>query len=238
MKKIEELKIKIFADGADKSSMLKMYEKSYIQGFTTNPTLMKLAGINNYSKFCKDILLNIKDKPVSLEVFSDDFEEMKKQAIKIANWADNVYVKIPVTNTKGESSKKLIEYLLTKNIKINVTAIMTLEQIYEIEKLFDYNHKAYISIFAGRIADTGIDPESIVKQAVKIFKDKKNIEIIWASPRELFNIFQAERTGCHIITISNDILKKMSIIGYDLKKYSQDTVKMFYDDALSAGYKI
>ena len=238
MKKVGELKVKIFADGADKTGMLEMYAKPHIKGLTTNPTLMNKAGITNYRAFARDILSVIKDKPISFEVFSDDFSEMERQALEIAGWADNVYVKIPVTNTKRETCYNLVKKLVAQKVKLNVTAIMTLTQVKDVAVALDPNVPSYVSVFAGRIADTGCDPVPLMAAAVKILKAAPKAELIWASPRELLNIFQADDIGCHVITVTNDILKKLSLVGYDLSDYSLDTVKMFHRDALSAGYKI
>ena len=235
---LNNLNIKIFADGADKNGMLDMYSKEHIKGLTTNPTLMKKAGITDYSIFCKDILLSVVDKPLSFEVFSDDFKEMERQAIEIASWGENVYVKLPITNTKGEYCYNLVERLVAKKVKVNVTAIMTLEQVKNVLDKLDPNVPSYISVFAGRMADTGVDPLPIMESAVQMMSLNKNAELIWASPRELLNIFQADSIGCHIITVTNDILNKLSLVGYDLDSYSLDTVKMFYNDALSAGFKL
>jgi transaldolase len=238
MKKVEDLKVKIFADGADKADMLEMYAKPYIKGLTTNPTLMKKAGVTNYRAFCKDILTHIKDKPMSFEVFSDDFAEMEQQAMEIASWGDNVYVKIPVTNTKQEPCYSLVRKLGAQNVKMNVTAIMTISQVRDVVDALNPNIPSYVSVFAGRIADTGRDPIPIMTAAVEILKLAPASELIWASPRELLNIVQADGIGCQEITVTNDILKKLPIINYDLEAYSLDTVKMFYNDALSAGYKL
>lgn len=238
MKKIEELKVKIFADGADKEKMLEMYSKTFIKGLTTNPTLMKSAGIIDYRGFCKNILTLIKDKPISFEVFSDDFSEMEIQALDIASWGDNVYVKIPITNTKQDNCYNLVKRLSAKKVKLNVTALMTLDQVRNVVASLDPNVPSYISIFAGRIADTGRDPLPIMAEAVKILEAAPASELIWASPRELLNIFQADDIGCHVITVTNDILKKLSLVGYDLNQYSLDTVKMFYNDAIEAGFKL
>jgi transaldolase len=238
MKKIEELKVKIFADGADKVGMLEMYSKPFIQGLTTNPTLMKKAGITDYRAFCKDILIHIKDKPLSFEVFSDDFSEMERQALEIASWGENVYVKIPVTNTRQETCYALVKRLATQKVKLNVTALMTLEQVKNVVESLDPNLPSYVSVFAGRVADTGFDPVPMMKKAVDILKAAPASELIWASPRELLNIFQADEIGCHVITVTNDILKKLSLVGYDLDQYSLDTVKMFYKDAVEAGFKL
>ena len=238
MKKIEQLKVKIFADGADKAGMLEMYEKPFIKGLTTNPTLMKKAGITDYRAFCKDTLTSIKDKPLSFEVFSDDFSEMERQALEIASWGENVYVKIPITNTKQEACYDLVKRLAAKEVKLNVTALMTLDQVKNVVASLDPNIPSYVSVFAGRIADTGYDPVPMMAKAVDILKAAPASELIWASPRELLNIFQADDIGCHVITVTNDILKKLSLVGYDLDQYSLDTVKMFYKDAVDAGFKL
>jgi transaldolase len=238
MKKLEDLKVKIFADGADKAAMLEMYQKPFIKGLTTNPTLMNKAGIRDYRAFCKDILLSIKDKPLSFEVFSDDFKEMERQALEIASWADNVYVKIPITNTKSETCYTLVKKLAKEKVKLNVTALMTLDQVSYVVESLDTSVPSYISIFAGRVADTGRDPLPMMTEALCRMKSNPLSELIWASPRELLNIFQADDIGCHVITVTNDILKKLSLVGYDLDKYSLDTVRMFYNDAVVAGFKL
>ncbi len=238
MKKVEELKVKIFADGADKVGMLEMYEKPFVKGLTTNPTLMKKAGIRDYRAFCKDILTSINDKPLSFEVFSDDFAEMERQALEIASWGDNVYVKIPITNTKQETCYALVKKLANQKVKLNVTALMTLDQVRNVVAALDPNTPSYVSVFAGRIADTGYDPVPLMTTAVEILKSAPAAELIWASPRELLNIFQADEIGCHVITVTNDILKKLPLVGYDLNEYSLDTVKMFYADAVAAGFKL
>jgi transaldolase len=235
---IENLKIKIFADGADLNGMLEMHEKPYIKGLTTNPTLMRKAGIANYKSFALEVLSQIKEKPISFEVFSDELAEMKRQAMEISGWGENVYVKIPITNTLGESTADVVDYLVQQDVKVNVTALMTTEQVVEIAKVLDSAVPSYVSVFAGRIADTGRDPESIMVESLEALRNLAKTELIWASPRELLNVFQAERIGCHIITATNDILQKIKLIGYDLNEYSLDTVKMFKNDAASAGYKI
>ena len=232
------LNVKLFADGADKSGILEMDQNPLISGFTTNPTLMKSAGIKDYKAFSLDILSHIKEKPISLEVFSDDFEEMEKQALEIASWADNIYVKIPITNTKSESSKDLIQRLSDQGVKLNVTAMMTVAQVENILPALADGKGSYVSVFAGRIADAGIDPLPVMKEVVDKLADYPNIELIWASPRELYNVVQANDIGCHIITATNDILKKLPTIGKDLDQFSLETVKMFYDDATEAGYSI
>lgn len=238
MTAIDNLKVKIFADGADKNGMLEMYAKPYIKGLTTNPTLMKKAGITNYEAFAKDILSVINDKPISFEVFSDDIDEMKRQALKIASWGNNVYVKIPVTNTKKVPTYGLTNELAKEGVKLNITALMTLEQVENVVVNLQQDVESYVSVFAGRVADTGVDPVPLMKEAVAILKQNKSAELIWASPRELLNIFQADEIGCQVITVTNDILKKLSLVGYDLTEYSLDTVKMFYNDATQAGFSI
>lgn len=238
MNSTQNLNVKIFADGADKETMIDMYNKEYIKGLTTNPTLMKKAGITNYEKFAKDILKTVKEKPLSLEVFSDEIKEMERQAMKISEWANNVYVKIPITNTKAEPTAELIKTLSSNGVKLNVTAIMTLEQVKEVVDSLNPEVPAYVSVFAGRIADTGIDPLPLMKEVVKITKAKPLAEVIWASPRELLNVFHADSIGCQVITVTNDILKKLDLVGYDLESYSLDTVKMFYNDAKEAGYSL
>lgn len=235
---MEKLNIKIFADGADKAGMLEMAANPMISGFTTNPTLMNKAGIRDYRSFAKEILSEIKDKPISFEVFSDQFDEMEGQAIEIASWGDNVYVKIPITDTKGNSSAKLVSDLSRQGVKTNVTAMMTIEQIKNVVPGMLHGPGGYVSVFAGRIADSGRDPVPIMCEIVEYLKPYPSIELIWASPREVLNIIQADRIGCHIITVTNDLIKKMSLFGKDLNEYSLDTVRMFYNDAKSAGYKL
>ena len=238
MKKMSDLKVKIFADGADKEGMLEMYRQSYIKGFTTNPTLMRKAGVSDYEAFARDIIQIIPDRSISFEVFSDDFDEMERQAYKIAGWGENVYVKIPVTNTKGETSVDLVRRLSKGGVKVNATAMMTLSQVRDMVNVLGDGPSAYVSIFAGRIADSGRDPVPVMAEAVELCSEHPNIEMIWASPRELLNIFQADAIGCHVITATNDILKKLSLVGKDLDEFSLDTVKMFYKDALSAGFSL
>ena len=238
MKKIEDIKIKIFSDGADKKEMLDMNSKIFIKGLTTNPSLMKKAGIRDYEAFAKDILSIIKKKPISFEIFSDDFDEMERQAMKIASWADNVYVKIPITNTKKKSSKELIKKLAEKKVKLNITAIMTLDQVKTTLLVLNKNVPSIISVFAGRIADTGKDPIPLMKECLKEMKINSKSELLWASSRELLNIIQADQIGCHIITVTKDIIKKLQSINYNLEEYSLDTVKAFYKDAVDASFKI
>ena len=238
MKRLGDLKVKIFADGADKEGMVEMYRKPYIKGFTTNPTLMRMAGVSDYEAFAMDVIQAIPDRPISFEVFSDDFDEMEREALKIANWGENVYVKIPVTNTAGKSSLSLVGKLADAGVKVNVTAMMPLSQVKDMVNVLAGGPSAYVSVFAGRIADSGRDPVPIMAAAVESCSDYPNIELIWASPRELLNIFQADAIGCHIITVTNDVLKKLSLIGKGLDEFSLETVKMFREDALKAGYTI
>ena len=230
--------IKIFADGAHKAGMLSMYNNPRIDGFTTNPTLMRKAGITDYMGFAKEILKTIDDKPVSFEVFADEFEEMERQAREIATWGSNVYVKIPVTNTKKISSASLIKKLSAEGVQLNITAILSLEQVSEVADALKNGSSSFVSVFAGRIADTGVDPVPLMKRALEILKPVSNAELLWASPREVLNVYQAETIGCHIITATNDILKKLDLKGKDLEEYSLETVQMFFDDAQQAGYKL
>lgn len=233
-----DLKVKIFADGAELQGILDLSQNPLIKGFTTNPTLMRKAGIDDYQAFALDVLSNIGDYPISFEVFSDDFEEMKRQALLISSWGENVYVKIPVTNTLGEPSYQLIRELAEMGVKQNVTALMTLEQVKEVAEALAKGPAAYISVFAGRIADTGKNPMPLMQEAIDIMKPYSQLELIWASPRELLNIFQADEIGCHVITVTNDVLKKLALVGKDLAEYSLETVKMFRDDAVKAGFTL
>ena len=232
------LKVKLFADGADLAGMKEMAANPMIKGFTTNPTLMRKAGIADYKAFAREVLAAIADRPVSFEVFADDFATMETQALEIASWGRHVNVKIPVTNTRSEFSGALVERLSKQGVQLNVTAVMTLDQVKRITERLHADTPAIISVFAGRIADTGRDPLPIMAESVKIMKAKPKLELIWASPRELLNIFQADAIGCHIITATNDILKKLSLVGKDLDRYSLETVEMFYKDAKAAGYTI
>lgn len=235
---IDKLTVKIFADGAEKAGMLEMYSKPYIKGFTTNPTLMRKANIRDYKAFALDIVSAIPDRPISFEVFSDEFPEMERQALEIAGWGENVFVKIPVTNSRRQPSYALIERLAGARVKLNVTALMTLKQVLEVTRRLDDDVPACVSVFAGRIADTGYDPLPLMAAAVEILRLKPKAELIWASPRELLNIFQADEIGCHIITVTNDILKKLSLVGKDLDDYSLETVQMFYKDAQQSGFTL
>jgi transaldolase len=238
MATISSLTTKIFADGADLQGMLDMYAKPYIKGFTTNPTLMRKAGISDYRAFAKKIVCTIPDRPISFEVFSDEFSEMERQARDIASWGSNVYVKIPVTNTRGQSAAQLVKRLSGDGIKVNVTALMTLDQVTEMTCAVHDGAASCLSVFAGRISDTGRDPIPMMTEALRIMRRAPRSELIWASPRELLNIFEADEIGCHIITVTNDILKKLTLVGHSLSDYSLDTVKMFYSDAQAAGFSL
>jgi transaldolase len=235
---LSRLKIKLFADGADKAGMLEMYGNPHIKGFTTNPTLMRKAGVVDYQAFAQDILRAIRDRPISFEVLSDEFDEMRRQARTIAGWGQNVYVKIPVTNTRQESSAALIHDLAETGVKLNVTAMMTLEQVREVSHALAGGPPAVISLFAGRIADSGRDPIPLMAAALELVRPYPNIELLWASPREVLNLIQADAVGCHIITATNDILKKLELLGKPLGEFSLDTVRMFRDDAVKAGYTL
>jgi transaldolase len=238
MKAVADLKVKIFGDGADLTGMLELASLPYIKGFTTNPTLMRKAGVPDYEQFAAEVLKHIKELPVSFEVFADDEATMEVQARHIAGWAKNVYVKIPVTNTKREPMYNLIRRLSHEGIQINVTAMMTLEQVREVGKMLRGGARSNVSVFAGRVADTGRDPMPLMREALAILRDTPEVELIWASPRELLNIFQADEMGCHIITVTNDILAKLKLVGKDLGDFSLDTVQMFHNDAQKAGYQL
>jgi transaldolase len=238
MTRLEDLNVKIFADGAEKAGMLEMYAKPYIKGFTTNPTLMHKVGLTDYRAFARDIVSVIPDRPISFEVFSDEFDEMERQAREIATWGDNVYVKIPVTNTRREPAYDLVRLLANEGVKLNITAIMTIDQVRNVVDAVKDGAPSCVSVFAGRIADTGRDPVPIMTECVDILKAAPQSELIWASPRELLNIIQADAIGCHIITVTNDILKKLPLIGKDLADYSLDTVRMFFDDGRKAGFTL
>jgi transaldolase len=232
------LRVKIFADGADEKSIAALAANSMVKGFTTNPTLMRAAGVTDYEAFARRVLDLVRGMPISFEVFADDFREMERQARIIAAWGDGIYVKIPITNTRGESSARLLRRLAADGIKVNVTALLTLAQVRTATDQLAGSTPAIISVFAGRIADTGIDPLPIMQAALEIMQPHQNLELIWASPREILNVIQADAIGCHIITVTPDILKKVSVIGRDLAEYSLDTVKMFYKDAQTAGYSL
>jgi transaldolase len=238
MTRVEDLSVKIFADGADLAGMIEMYAKPFIKGFTTNPTLMHKAGITNYAAFAHDALQAIPDRPVSFEVFSDDFSEMERQARLIASWGEHVYVKIPVTNTRQESSCELVRRLSHGGVKLNVTALLSLGQVRTVAQAVQGGAPCFISVFAGRVADTGRDPVPLMAAAVDTLRLAPNAELVWASPRELLNIFQADEIGCQIITVTTDILKKLPLVNRDLDDYSLDTVKMFFTDAQRAGFTL
>jgi transaldolase len=235
---VDDLAVKIFADGADKAAMLELYSKPWIKGFTTNPTLMNKAGIRDYEAFARDILGCIQDRSISFEVFADEFDEMERQAHIIKSWGENVYVKIPVTNTRQEPALDLICRLSHAGVKLNVTAILTLAQVRDVVRALGGGAPAYVSVFAGRIADTGRDPLPLMMAAVEMVETYPGLELIWASPRELLNVIQADDIGCHIITVTPDVLKKLELVGKDLAEYSLDTVKMFYNDARKSGFTL
>jgi len=235
---MKDLHIKLFADGADVDEMKKIYKEGVVKGFTTNPTLMRKAKVADYEAFAKGVLEEICDLPISFEVFDDEFDVMEREAKKIASWGSNVNVKIPITNTRGESSAPLIKKLSGEGLFLNVTAILTLEQVETVAKAIAPGSQTIVSVFAGRIADTGRDPMPYMKKAAEILKPNPNAELLWASSRELLNVFQAEASGCHIITVTNDILKKLSMVGKNLADLSLETVKMFHQDAFAAQYEI
>lgn len=235
---VSNLTVKIYADGADVRGMLEMYRKPWIQGFTTNPTLMRKAGLTDYRAFAREVLERIPDRPISFEVFSDELPEMERQAREIARWGRNVNVKIPVTNTRREPTSAVVRRLSGDGIHVNVTAVFTLEQVREVAAHLDPDTPAYVSVFAGRVADTGRDPVPHMAAALALLEAAPRAELIWASPRELLNVIQADRIGCHIITVTNDLLAKLGTLGKDLGAFSLETVKMFRDDALRAGFRI
>ena len=238
MKTGNGLRIKIFADGADISAMKEAQNSGVVKGFTTNPTLMKKAGISDYASFAKSVLKEITDYPISFEVFSDEFDEMEREARIIASWGKNVNIKIPITNTKGHSSIPLIKELSADGLSLNITAILTLEQVDAVANALSSKVQSIVSVFAGRIADTGRDPMPIMRKSAEMLRSNTNAELLWASSRELLNIMQAEACGCHIITVTNDLIKKLQMVNKDLEELSLDTVKMFYNDARTAGYRI
>ena len=238
MKRVDQLSVKIFADGADLLGMVEMYRKPYIKGFTTNPTLMRKAGVTDYPAFASQVLKAIPDRPISFEVLSDEFEEMDRQAREIASWGENVYVKIPVTNTRRESTCDLVRRLSHSGVKVNVTALFTTAQVELITGAVKDGAPSYISVFAGRIADAGIDPVPIMARSVDIMVQAPRSELIWASPREILNLVQADQVGCHIITMTHDLLKKLDCLGKNLEQYSLETVRMFHGDAVAAGFTL
>ena len=238
MKSVSDLRVRIFADGADAASMLELYRKPHIKGFTTNPTLMRATGVTDYQRFALDLLATIQDRPISFEVFADEETEMEEQARHISGWGENVIVKIPVMNTNGVSTYDLVRRLAQSGVKLNVTAILPLDQVRETSAALAGGPPSCISVFAGRIADTGVDPLPLMKAALEIMRPHPNQELIWASPRELLNVFQADTIGCHIIIVTNDILQKLALVGKDLHEYSLDTVKMFHRDAAASGFAL
>jgi transaldolase len=238
MSPLDNLRVKIFADGADFDGILKLYANPVVKGFTTNPTLMRKAGISDYETFGRKVLTAVPDRPVSLEVFADDLPTMLAQAKAIASWGSNVNVKVPVTNTKGEFTGPILRELSGMGITLNVTAIMTEAQVAKVASCLDPRTPAIVSVFAGRIADTGIDPVPVMTRCLNLLSELPRAELLWASPRELLNIFHADEIGCHIITVTNDVLSKLALVGKNLDEYSLETVKMFYTDASSAGYSV
>jgi transaldolase len=234
-----DLPIKIFADGADRDGIAALYAKPYIKGLTTNPTLMRKAGVADYEKFAREVLEVVKEKPISFEVFSDDFPEMRRQALMMGKWQENVYVKIPITNTRGESALPLITELSAEGVKLNLTAILTLQQVENVAKAVKREVPCVVSVFAGRVADTGVDPTPLIMQSLEILRELSQAELLWASVREVLNIFQAAKCGCHIVTVPHDILDKVEKLGgMDLAELSLDTVRMFHKDANAAGFRL
>jgi transaldolase len=239
MQRLLDLPVKIFADGADLQGIVELYQQPYIHGLTTNPTLMRKVGLTDYESFARAVLKEVKSKPISFEVFSDDFPEMRRQALKISDWQDNVYVKIPIMNTSGESSIPLIEQLAEEEVKLNITALLTPSQVKAVAASLDPNVPAVVSVFAGRIADTGLDPLPIMKESLEIVRSLPKAELLWASVREVLNVFQAAACGCDIVTVPHEILKKLvELGGKDLDELSLDTVRMFHQDAVAAGFKL
>lgn len=238
MKRVDELSVKIFADGADLAGMLEMHRQQFIKGFTTNPTLMKKAGIRDYAAFARQALQAIPDRPISFGVLSDEFGEMERQAREIASWGANVYVKVPVTNSRGEPSYETVSRLSRDGIQLNVTAVLSLNQVLAVAQAVRCGAPCFVSLFAGRVADTGRDPIPLMTAALEVLREAPRAELIWASPRELLNIFQADAIGCHIITVTNDILHKLPLVGRDLDDYSLDTVQMFHRDSVQAGFRL
>jgi len=238
MRKVKDLKIKLFMDGAEIAAMKKLYSEGVAKGFTTNPTLMRKAGITDYAAFAKEAIKAIPDLPISFEVFSDDLDAMEREARIIKSWGGDTYVKIPVTNTKGASTAPLIKKLAADGVALNVTAILTVDQVKTVAAALNPKVRSIVSVFAGRIADTGVDPVPLMTECVNILKPNPKAELLWASPRELLNVFQAEDCGCHIITATPDVLAKLALVGKDLTVYSLETVKMFYTDAQAAGFKL
>lgn len=236
--RVESLRVRIFADGADLPGLLEMARRPHISGFTTNPTLMRRAGVADYRAFAREALQAISDRPISFEVFADEPLEMERQAREIASWGRNVFVKIPVTTTRGESCAPLVRRLAADGLQLNVTALLTLDQVREVSQALADGAPSFISVFAGRIADTGRDPVPLLAQALRIMAPWPGQQLIWASPRELLNVFQADAIGCHVITATHDVLGKLPLVGKDLDQYSLETVRMFFDDGQAAGYRL
>ena len=234
MTELSDLRVKIFADGADRAGIARLAQNPLIKGVTTNPTLMRAAGVVEYESFARELVGLLPDKPISFEVLSDDFDEMERQALKIAAWSDNVYVKIPVTNCRQESSLGLIQRLVDRGVQLNITAIMTVEQVEMVAKGLSGAERGYVSVFAGRIADTGRYPVPVIRAALDVLADHPALELIWASPREILNLFEADAAGCHVITLTHDLLRKLSLVGKDLEEFSLETVRMFFNDAEAA----
>jgi transaldolase len=232
------LTIKIFCDGADLESIARLHANPLVKGFTTNPTLMRKAGVEDYERFARQALNIVRDRPISFEVFSDDFDEMEQQALQISSWGENVYVKIPVTNTTGEPSGAVVRALADRGVKVNVTAMMTPAQVAEVVEWLAGGPSSYVSVFAGRVADSGLDPVPIMSESLEFVRQHPNVELIWASPRELLNLVQANEIGCHIITVTPDVLEKLPLLGKDLDEFSLDTVRMFFRDGQAAGYSL
>ena len=238
MRRAEDLRVKVFADGADCTGIRSLACNPLIKGFTTNPTLMHAAGLRDYEAFAREALECVGERPISFEVFSDEFDEMERQAVKIAAWGDNVYVKIPVTDCSGRSTAPLVRRLAQLDVKVNVTAVMTPAQVAAAAECLAGGPPAVVSVFAGRIADTGRDPIPIMEDALAVLRARPHIELLWASPREILNVVQADEIGCHIITVTHDLLKKLPVLGYDLDRFSLDTVRMFFEDARAAGFSL
>jgi transaldolase len=238
MRRPHELRVKLFADGADLGDILELSQDPLIAGFTTNPTLMRKAGVTDYEGFARRVIEAVPDRPIAFEVFADDFGEIEEQACLISSWGDNVYVKVPITNCQGESSRELLRRLALLGVKVNATALMTVEQVERVRDALADGVPSFVSLFAGRIADTGRDPVPMVQDAVGLLRETPHLELIWASPRELLNIFQADAAGCHVITATPEILKKLESVGKDLEEFSLETVRMFHGDAQAAGYTL
>ena len=235
---LTDFRVKIFADGADEDGIVELAANPVVKGFTTNPTLMRAAGVVDYEAFARRILARVPDRPISFEVFADDFREMARQARRIASWGESVYVKIPVSNTRGDFAGELLRELAAEGIRLNVTALLTVEQVRRVTDCLADGVSSYVSIFAGRVADTGRDPIPLMCQALGVIAPCPHLELIWASPREILNVVQAHEIGCHVITMTHDLLRKLPLIGRDLSEFSLDTVRMFHRDAVAAGFTL